>query len=87
MADPYAPHKSLVSLVAIAAAIASFFVHSGIAGLLLAIIAIVLGLTGFLVSFLPREKGGVLSLLAMFLGVIGAVCGLIRAGIHLVNHV
>ena len=86
MADPYAPHKSLVSLLAIAAAIASFFVHSGIAGLLLAIVAIVLGLIGFLVSFLPREKGGVLSLLAMFLGVIGAVCGLIRAGIHLAHH-
>jgi hypothetical protein len=86
MADPYAPHKSLVSLLAIAAAIASFVVHSGIAGLLLAIVAIMLGLIGFLVSFLPREKGGVLSLLAMLLGVIGAVCGLIRAGMHFAHH-
>ena len=87
MADPYAPHKSVVSLMAIAAAIASFFVHSGILGLLLAVVAIVLGVIGFLVSFAPREKGGGLSLLAMLLGVIGAVCGLIRAGLHLVNHV
>lgn len=86
MADPYAPHKSLVSLLAIAAAIGSFFVHSGILGLVLAIVAIVLGLIGFLVSFMPREKGGILSLLAMVLGIIGAVCGLIRAGMHFAHH-
>ena len=83
MSDPYATHKSLVSLLAIAAAIASFFVHSGIAGILLAIVAIVLGVIGFLISFLPREKGGILSLLAMLLGVIGAICGVIRAAWHL----
>jgi len=87
MADPYAPHKSLVSLLAVAAAIASFFVHSGVLGLLLAIVAIVLGVAGFLVSFAPRVSGGGLSVLAMLLGIIGAVCGLIRAGIHLIHHV
>ena len=87
MADPYAPHKSLVSLLAIAAAIASFFVHSGILGLVLAIIAIVLGVIGFLISFAPRVSGGFLSMLAMLLGVIGAICGIIRAGLHLMHHV
>ena len=86
MADPYAPHKSLVSLLAIAAAIASFFVHAGSLGLLLAVVAIVLGVIGFLISFSPRESGGGLSLLAMLLGVIGAVSGIIRAGWHLVHH-
>lgn len=82
MPDPYAPHKSMASLLAIAAAIASFFVHSGILGLVLAIIAIVLGLIGFLLSLAPGIKGGILSLLAMVLGVIGAVAGIVRALWH-----
>lgn len=64
MADPYGPHKSFVSLLAVAAAIASFFVHSGVIGLALALTAIVLGIIGFLVSFSPRVSGGILSLLA-----------------------
>jgi hypothetical protein len=87
MADPYAPHKSLISLLAVAAAIGSFFVHSGVLGLLLAVVAVVLGVIGFVISFAPRVSGGGLSVLAMLMGIIGAVCGLIRAGVHLLHHV
>lgn len=82
MADRYGPHKSL----AIVAAIASFMVHSGIAGLTLAIVAVVLGLIGFLSALLPGTSGGILSVLAMGLGLIGAVCGIIRAIIHFLGH-
>lgn len=86
MTDPYAPHKSTVSILAVAAAIASFVVHSGTAGLALAIVAIVLGIIGFFISFTPGTKGGCLSVGAMALGVVGAICGIIRAVWHLGHH-
>lgn len=86
MADPYAPHKSIVSILAIIAAALSFYVHSGFLGLVLAIVAIVLGLIGFLASLLPRTRGGIISVLAIVLGLIGAICGIIRALYHGVHH-
>jgi len=86
MADRTAPHKSLISLLAVICAIVSFFVHSGILGLVLAIIAIVLGLIGFLLALAPGIKGGGLSLLAMVLGAAGAICGIIRAVWHFLHH-
>jgi hypothetical protein len=83
MRDPYAPHRSLASILAIIAAIASFWVHSGILGFILAIVAIVLGVIGFLIAWIPGRRGGLLSLLAMLLGVIGAFCGILKAVFHL----
>jgi hypothetical protein len=86
MSDPYAAHKSIPSILAIVAALLSFWVQSGIAGIVLAITAIVLGVIGFLLSLAPGIEGGVLSLAAMLLGIIGAVCGLLRAAFHLGQH-
>jgi hypothetical protein len=86
MADRYAPHRSIASILAIILAIASFFVHSGIIGLVMAIIAIVLGLIGFTMSILPGTRGGVTSMLAVVLGLIGAICGVIRAIMHFGHH-
>jgi uncharacterized membrane protein HdeD (DUF308 family) len=86
MPDLYAPHKSVVSLLAIVAAIASFFVHSGILGLLLAVVAIVLGLIGFLLALSPREKGGIISLMAIAFGAVGIIAGIIRAVWHFAGH-
>ena len=86
MADAYAPHKSIASILAIICAIASFFVHSGILGLVLAIIAIVLGVIGFLLSLVPGTRGGIISLFAMLLGLIGAGAGIVRAFLHLAHH-
>ena len=86
MADRTAPHKSLISLLALVCAIISFFVHSGILGLVLAIIAIVLGLIGFLLALSPGLKGGGLSLVAVLLGAAGAICGIIRAIWHFAHH-
>lgn len=86
MTDRTAPHKSLISLLAVICAIVSFFVHSGILGLVLAIAAIVLGLIGFLLALTPGLKGGGLSLLAVVLGAIGAICGIIRAIWHFGHH-
>ncbi|MDB5288951.1 MAG: hypothetical protein JWL69_192 [Phycisphaerales bacterium] len=82
MDDLYAPHRSLASVIAIGCAIASFVVHSGAAGLALAIVAIVFGVIGLMLAMLPGTKGGCLSVSAMGLGVAGAICGIIRAVWH-----
>lgn len=71
------PHFSLVSILAIVAAIASFFVHWG-AGLFLAIVAIVLGAIGVLLSLSPRVRGGFMSVFAILAGVVGIVAAIIR---------
>jgi hypothetical protein len=86
MADPNAPQKSPLSLLAIIAAIASFVVHSGILGLLLAIVAIVLGAIGFFIAFIPRSRGGIISLMAMVLGAFGIIAGVVRALWHFAGH-
>ena len=72
-----APHFSLVSILAIVAAVASFFVGSG-AGFFLAIAAIVLGLIGVVLSLLPSTRGGIMSVLAVLAGVIGIVAAICR---------
>jgi hypothetical protein len=86
MDDRYAPHRSLASVVAIGCAIASFVVHSGTAGLLLAIVAIVFGIIGLMLALGPATKGGCLSVSALGLGILGAACGIIRAVWHLGHH-
>jgi hypothetical protein len=74
---------SLASIVSIICAIASFFVHSGVFGLVLAIFAIVLGLVGFLKAASPRVSGGILSMCAIGLGVIAALFAVLRGIMHL----
>ena len=74
---------SLASIVSIICAIASFFVNSGVFGLLLAICAIVLGLVGFIKAASPRVSGGILSMCAIGLGVIAAVFAVLRGSVHL----
>ncbi|MDB5171923.1 MAG: hypothetical protein JWN51_696 [Phycisphaerales bacterium] len=86
MDDGYAPHRSLISVIAIIAAAASFLVHSGAAGLALAVVAIVLGAIGFLLSLSSATKGGCLSVGAVVLGIVGGIGGIIRALWHFGRH-
>jgi hypothetical protein len=72
-----APHFSLVSILAIVAAVASFFVGSG-AGLFLALAAIVLGLVGAILSLMPSTRGGIMSVFAVLAGVVGIIAAIIR---------
>jgi hypothetical protein len=72
------PHFSIPSLIAVAAAIASFFVGPG-AGFTLAIIAIIFGIFGFLLAFAPSIRGGVLSVFSLVVAAIGIVVAIIRA--------
>jgi hypothetical protein len=72
--------KSLASIVAILSALVSFYLSSQgreILALLCAFVAIGAGLVGGLKSLSPRVSGGILSLLAVGLGVIAIVVALI----------
>jgi len=71
-------HFSIPSLVAIGAAIASFFVSPG-AGFMLAIVAIIAGVIGVLLSMSPSIRGGVVSMFSLIVAAIGIVVAIARA--------
>ena len=72
------PHFSLPSLIALGAAIASFFVGAA-GGFILAIIAIICGLFGILLSFSPSVRGGLISILSLILSAIAIFVALGKA--------
>jgi hypothetical protein len=69
---------SIPSIIAIVAAVLSFMTGA-VAGMILAVIAIVFGLFGVLLSFSSRRRGGVVSTLSLFAGFIGIVAAVIKA--------
>ena len=71
------PHFSIPSIIALGAAIASFFVRPGL-GVTLAVIAMVFGVIGFFLSLAPSIRGGVTSVLSMLIAVCGIVVAIIR---------
>ena len=71
-------HFSIPSIIAIAAAIATFFTRPG-EGVILAFVAVVCGAIGVLLSMAPSVRGGFVSLLSLILGALGIVVALIRA--------
>jgi len=73
---------TIVSLLAIGAAIWSFF-QGATFGLLLAIAAIVLGLIGVLLSLSAKKRGGLVSLTSIVFGVIGIIAAVIKAMLYL----
>jgi len=72
------PHFSIPSLIALVAAIASFFVSAG-TGFILAIVAIVFGVIGFLLALSPSVRGGIVSIFSLVIAGIGIVVAIIRA--------
>jgi len=72
------PHFSLPSLIALGAAIASFFVNAA-GGFILAIIAIGFGLIGVLLSFSPSIRGGIISVFSLILGAIAILAAVAKA--------
>ncbi len=71
------PHFSIPSIIAIAAAIASFYVGA-FGGFVLAIVAIVFGVIGLLLSFSPSVRGGLVSALSLALAVIGIIAAVVK---------
>ncbi len=72
------PHFSIPSLIAIGAAIASFCVGAG-TGFILAIVAIIFGVIGVLVSLSPSVRGGFISIFSLIIAAIGIVIAIIKA--------
>ena len=72
------PQYSIPSILAFVAAIASFFVRPG-TGFLLAMVAIVCGVVGFVMSLSPSIRGGLISVFSLCLAGIGIIVALIRA--------
>lgn len=71
-------HFSIPSLIAVAAAIGTFFTQPG-EGMLLAFVAVVCGAIGVLLSMAPSIRGGIVSFISLFFGAIGIVVALVRA--------
>lgn len=68
---------SIPSIIAIIAAIASFPVGAFF-GFLLAMVAVIFGAIGIVLSFSSRVRGGVVSTLAILAGMLGIVAALVK---------
>ena len=73
---------SIVSILAVIAAIASFF-QGATFGLLLAAAAIILGIIGLVISLSVRKRGGLVSIISVGAGVIGIIAAIIKASLYL----
>jgi hypothetical protein len=69
---------SIPSIIAIVCAILSF-TTGAFWGLVLAIIAIFFGFIGVILSFSSRTRGGVVSTLSLFAGLVGIVAAVFKA--------
>lgn len=68
---------SIPSIIAIIAAIASFPVGA-LFGFILALVAVLFGVIGFLMSFSNRVRGGMVSTLAILGGVLGVIAAIVK---------
>jgi hypothetical protein len=71
-------HFSIPSIIAIAAAVASFFVGA-LGGFILALFAIVFGIIGVVLSLSASVRGGILSVTSMIAAAIGIVVAVAKA--------
>ncbi len=68
---------SIPSLLAIAAAIGSFFTGA-IIGLLLAALAAIFGVIGILLALSPKTRGGIVSIIAIILSFVGVIAAIVK---------
>jgi hypothetical protein len=71
------PRIGIAALLSVIAAIGSFFV-SPVAGFLLALLAIFLGIIGFVIAASPRVRGGIISIFSIILGVVGVLVSVLK---------
>jgi hypothetical protein len=69
---------SIPSIIALVAAVLSFMTGA-LLGFILALVAIVFGLIGVMLSLSPRTRGGVMSVFSLIAGGIGLVAAVIKA--------
>jgi hypothetical protein len=71
-------HFSLPSIIALAAATASFFVGA-FGGFILALVAIGFGLLGVVLSFSPSVRGGLVSVVSLVVAAVAIFAAVIKA--------
>jgi hypothetical protein len=69
---------SVPSLIAVAAAIGSFMTGATL-GLILAVVAIVFGILGVVISLSPVKRGGVASTFGILAGGVGIIAAIVKA--------
>ena len=69
---------SIPSIIALLAAIGSFM-NGAILGMVLAVIAIVFGILGVVLSLAPAKRGGMIRTLGIGAGAIGIIAAVIKA--------
>jgi hypothetical protein len=69
---------SIASIIAIIAAIFSFN-FGAVLGLILAAVAFIFGAIGLVLALSPGTRGGMLSILAVMLSVIGVIAAIVKA--------
>jgi hypothetical protein len=74
---PAGASYSVPSIIAIISAMAAWFVGAWFS-ILLAIVAVAAGAIGVVISIHPAKRGGVLSAVAIALGVLAILVGIIR---------
>ena len=82
MSEPTKSKFSIPSILAIVAAIASFSVGATW-GILLAIVAIIFGIIGVLLSLSEKKRGGIVSFASVAAGLIGIIAAIIKASLYL----
>lgn len=73
---------SIPSIIAVLAAIGSFMTGATF-GLLLAVVAILFGIIGVMLSLSPAKRGGMISSFGIGAGLIGIVAAVIKAAMYL----
>jgi hypothetical protein len=76
---------SIPSIVAVIAAIWSFMANSATGAMGLAVVAILFGILGVIISFSPVKRGGIASTFGIAAGAIGIIAALIRGIMWLLN--
>jgi hypothetical protein len=70
---------SIPSLISIVAAIGAFMTGSAILTMVLAVVAILYGILGVVISLSPATRGGVASTFGILAGGVGIIAAIVRA--------
>jgi hypothetical protein len=77
MAADAKPSFTIPSILAVVAAFVSFKAGA-VFGVICAVIAILLGLSGFALALLPGKRGGIISVVSIVAGLIGIIAAVVK---------
>jgi hypothetical protein len=81
MAETLPSNRATFSIPSVIAVLAAFgsFMNGAILGMILAVVAILFGILGVVLSLAPAKRGGVISVFGIGAGVIGILAAVIKA--------